>query len=57
MISAITLLVTLVGLLIMVPLNKWTMDRRIGWGLIALWCLSTVGNVVVEVSGWAGDLS
>jgi len=57
MISGITLLVTLVGLLIVVPLNKWTLDRRIGWGLITLWCLSTVGNVVVEVSGWGGDLS
>ncbi|MCJ1288451.1 hypothetical protein MMC26_007809 [Xylographa opegraphella] len=50
--SGITLLVTLVGLLIVVPLNKWVVDRRIGWGLIALWCLSTIGNVGVEVSGW-----
>ncbi|MCJ1243839.1 hypothetical protein MMC30_001036 [Trapelia coarctata] len=57
MISAISLLVTLVGLLIVVPLNKWTLDRRIGWGLITLWCLSTVGNVVVEVSGWGGDMA
>jgi len=57
MISATTLLVTLVGLLIMVPLNKWTLDRKIGWGLIVLWCLSTFGNVVVEVSGWGGDSS
>ena len=51
LISGITLLVTLVGLLIVVPLNKWVMDKRIGWGLIALWCLSTIGNVGVEVSG------
>ena len=50
-ISGITLLVTLVGLLLVVPLNKWVMDRRIGWGLIALWCLSTVVNVIVEISG------
>ncbi|MCJ1295549.1 hypothetical protein MMC34_007112 [Xylographa carneopallida] len=57
LISGITLLVTLVGLLIVVPLNKWVMDRRIGWGLIALWCLSTIGNVGVELSGWAQDLS
>ncbi|MCJ1323169.1 hypothetical protein MMC15_008523 [Xylographa vitiligo] len=53
LISGITLLVTLVGLLVAVPLNNWVMDRRIGWGLIALWCLSTIGNVGVEVSGWA----
>ena len=30
------------------------MDRKIGWGLIALWCLSTVANLVVEVLGY-GD--
>ncbi|MCJ1436057.1 hypothetical protein MMC27_005435 [Xylographa pallens] len=57
LISGITLLVTLVGLLIVVPLNKWVMDKRIGWGLIALWCLSTIGNVGVEVSGWGQDLN
>lgn len=57
MISGITLLVTLVGLLIVVPLNGWKMDRKIGAGLICLWSLSTVGNVIVEVLGWGGDLS
>lgn len=51
MISAVTLLITLVGLLIAVPLNKWVMSRRIGWGLIALWSFSTAVNLVVEVSG------
>jgi solute carrier family 24 (sodium/potassium/calcium exchanger), member 6 len=50
-ISAITLLVTLVGLLIAVPLNKWIMSRRIGWGLIILWSISTVVNLAVEISG------
>ncbi|KAK5460971.1 hypothetical protein LTS15_003034 [Exophiala xenobiotica] len=55
MISGVTLLVTLVGLLIVVPLNGWRMDRKIGIGLIALWALSTVGNVVVEVLGYGGD--
>jgi solute carrier family 24 (sodium/potassium/calcium exchanger), member 6 len=57
LISGITLLVTLVGLLAVVPLNGWKMDRKIGWGLICLWSLSTVGNVVVEVLGWGGDLA
>jgi len=54
MISGVTLLVTLLGLLIVVPLNRWKMDRKIGWGLIVLWSLSTIGNVVVEVLGYGG---
>lgn len=54
MISAITLLVTLVGLLVIVPMNKWILSRRIGWGLIAIWIISTIINVIVELSGvWA----
>lgn len=48
-ISSATLLIILVGLLIVVPLNNWRMDRRIGWGLIAVWCVSTVCNVIAEV--------
>lgn len=56
MVSGVTLLVTLVGLLIVVPLNGWRMDRKIGWGLIILWSLSTIGNVVIEVLGYGGEL-
>ncbi|KAJ5498780.1 Sodium/calcium exchanger membrane region, partial [Penicillium expansum] len=37
-ISGATLLFILVGLLIIVPMNNWRMDRRIGWGLVAVWC-------------------
>lgn len=48
-ISGATLLVVLVGLLVVVPLNKWKMDRKIGWGLIVVWCVSTLGNVIAEV--------
>jgi len=55
LVSAITLLVTLVGLLVAVPMNKWVMSRRIGWGLIILWCISTVINLAVEISGVWGD--
>lgn len=51
-ISGITLLVTLAGLLIVVPINRWRMDKRIGWSLVGLWTASTIGNVVMEVSGW-----
>lgn len=56
LISAIALLVTLVGLLVVVPLNGWKMDRRIGIGLIGLWVVGTVGNVVVEVTGVGDEL-
>ncbi|PYI29148.1 hypothetical protein BP00DRAFT_376178 [Aspergillus indologenus CBS 114.80] len=48
-ISGATLLITLLGLLIVVPLNGWRMDRKIGWGLVALWGISTLGNVVAEI--------
>jgi sodium/potassium/calcium exchanger 6 len=54
-VSGITLLVTLVGLLIAVPMNKWIMSRRIGWGLIILWSISTVVNLAMEVSGAWGE--
>ena len=53
-VSGVTLLVTLVGLGVAVPWNGWVMGRKLGWCLIALWCLSTVGNVVVEVTGLGG---
>ncbi|KAJ4197789.1 hypothetical protein NW755_000484 [Fusarium falciforme] len=56
MISAITLLVMLVGLLIVVPMNKWILSRKIGWGLIALWTVSTIVNVVVELTGVWGEM-
>ncbi|CAG8196294.1 unnamed protein product [Penicillium salamii] len=48
-ISGATLLAILVGLLVVVPLNNWKMDRRIGWGLVGVWCVSTLGNVIAEV--------
>jgi solute carrier family 24 (sodium/potassium/calcium exchanger), member 6 len=56
-VSGITLLVTLVGLLITVPLNKWVMSRRIGWGLIILWSVSTIINLVVEITGVWEDVT
>ncbi len=56
-VSGITLLVTLVGLLIAVPLNKWIMSRRIGWGLIIIWSLSTVINLIAEITGVWEDVS
>lgn len=48
-ISGASLLLTLVGLLIVIPWNNWRMDRKVGCGLIVLWCVSTLGNVIAEV--------
>ncbi|KAJ9645172.1 hypothetical protein H2199_003177 [Coniosporium tulheliwenetii] len=56
LISGATLLVTLVGLLVLVPFRKWKMDRWIGCFLICLWTVSTIGNVVVEVLGYGGHI-
>jgi sodium/potassium/calcium exchanger 6 len=56
-ISGATLLVTLVGLLIAVPMRRWRMDKTIGWGLVALWTFSTITNVVVEVVGLSSTVS
>ncbi|KAL5614356.1 uncharacterized protein BROUX77_000193 [Berkeleyomyces rouxiae] len=52
MISAISLLITLVVLLIAVPANKWVLNRKIGWGLILLWMVTTSLNVVLELGGY-----
>ncbi|PGG99086.1 solute carrier family 24 (sodium/potassium/calcium exchanger), member 6 [Blastomyces parvus] len=49
LVSGATLLATLVLFLIVVPLNGWWMDRKIGWGLVVLWTVTTVANVVTEV--------
>ncbi|KAK4220171.1 Sodium/calcium exchanger protein-domain-containing protein [Rhypophila decipiens] len=57
LVSAITVLLTLIVLLIVVPSNKWVMSRRIGWGLIGIWCVSTAVNLGVEMSGSWGDVS
>lgn len=51
LISSITLLIMLVGLLIVVPMNKWVLSRKIGWTLIVMWTVSTIANVVVEITG------
>jgi sodium/potassium/calcium exchanger 6 len=56
-ISGATLLLTLAGLLVAVPLRRWKMDKVIGWGLVAVWALSTAVNVMVEVLGFSSDVS
>ena len=55
LISGITLMVALVGLLIVVPLRGWWMDRKVGVALVILWVVSTIGNVIVEVVGWGTE--
>jgi sodium/potassium/calcium exchanger 6 len=56
-ISGATLLFTLAGLLVAVPMRRWKMDKTIGWGLVALWTVSTLANVLVEVLGYSSDVS
>jgi sodium/potassium/calcium exchanger 6 len=56
-ISGATLLFTLAGLLVAVPMRRWKMDKTIGWGLVILWTLSTFANVLVEVLGFSSDVS
>lgn len=50
-VSAATLLVTLVVLGVWVPLNNWWMDRRIGWTLVGIWGVGMCGGVVLEILG------
>ncbi|KAK4181617.1 Sodium/calcium exchanger protein-domain-containing protein [Triangularia setosa] len=57
MISAVTVLLTLITLLILVPSNNWMMTRKIGWVLIAIWSVSTLINLVVELTGLWADVS
>lgn len=56
-ISAVTVLVTLLMLLILVPTNKWMMTRKTGIILITLWTVSTILNVIVEVTGVWGAVA
>ena len=51
LVSAVTVLVTLVFLLVAVPANNWMMTRQIGLALIGMWTVSTILNVILEVSG------
>lgn len=52
-ISGMTLLTVLVGLLLAVSMNGWRMDRRIGWASIAFWSVSTIFNMVLNLTGVA----
>jgi sodium/potassium/calcium exchanger 6 len=56
-VSAVVLLVTLMVLLIVVPMNKWMMTRKIGWGLVALWGVGTAANLVIEITGMWRDIA
>ncbi|KAF2142204.1 uncharacterized protein K452DRAFT_298189 [Aplosporella prunicola CBS 121167] len=56
LLSGATLLITLAGLLVAVPARKWRMDRVVGWGLVGLWTVSTVGNLLAEMLGWEGPI-
>ncbi|KAH8890871.1 hypothetical protein GQ53DRAFT_782167 [Thozetella sp. PMI_491] len=57
LISAVTVLLTLIILLIAVPSNRWIMSRKIGWGLVAIWTVGTALNLVFELTGTWSDVS
>jgi sodium/potassium/calcium exchanger 6 len=51
LVSAAALLITLLAFLIFVPRNKWQFSRRLGIGLIILWCICTTCNLIIEGTG------
>ncbi|KAI1110521.1 hypothetical protein F5Y14DRAFT_465608 [Nemania sp. NC0429] len=57
MVSTLALLTTLFALLVVVPLNRWMMTRKIGIGLIVLWTASTVANLAIEITGVWQDVA
>ncbi|KAI0535476.1 Sodium/calcium exchanger protein-domain-containing protein [Xylaria digitata] len=56
-VSTLALLMTLFALLVVVPMNKWMMTKKIGWGLIVLWTASTVTNLAIEITGVWQDVA
>lgn len=56
-VSAVTLLATLLALLVFVPQNSWIFSRRLGTVLVALWCVGTGVNLVIEMTGVWGDVA
>lgn len=50
-VSASTVLLTLIFLLVAVPTNRWIMSRKIGFSLIGIWSISTMINLVFEMTG------
>ncbi len=57
MISAITVLLTLIVLLIVVPSSNWMMTRKIGWGLIAIWTARAPSSILLLNSLESGPTS
>ena len=57
LVSAASLLITLLALMVFVTRNKWVFTRKLGIGLIILWCISTVCNLVIEGTGAWTEMS
>ncbi|RDA90352.1 hypothetical protein CP533_3376 [Ophiocordyceps camponoti-saundersi (nom. inval.)] len=56
LVSGVTLLLILVLLVVLVPMNRWILSRKIGWLVITLWIISTVVSVVLELTGiWSEE--
>ncbi|RDA83289.1 hypothetical protein CP532_3697 [Ophiocordyceps camponoti-leonardi (nom. inval.)] len=58
LVSGVTLLLILVLLVVLVPMNRWVLSRKIGWLVMTLWIVSTVVSVVIELTGvWSEEKS
>ncbi|KAI1184659.1 hypothetical protein F5B17DRAFT_446831 [Nemania serpens] len=57
MVSTFALLTTLFALLVVVPMNRWMMTKKIGCGLIVLWTASTIANLAIEITGVWQDVA
>lgn len=49
LVSTVSLFLTLSSVLIVVPFNKWRMTRAFGIYLVAIFMISTITSVVVEI--------
>ena len=49
LVSIVSLFLTLSSMLIVVPFNKWRMTRRFGIYLVAIFTISTITSVLVEI--------
>ena len=50
--SGLLLIMVLGFLLVAVPLNRWSIDRKLGSGLVLLWLVGTSINLVTRIKGW-----
>jgi sodium/potassium/calcium exchanger 6 len=49
LVSGVSLFIVLIATLILVPMNNYWMNRKLGAGLIAAYCVVLATNIMVEV--------